>query len=80
MNIAILRLTSGVKKSHVREPGTSKISIRTCIYFHPMSDGHVKKYSERLYFLNRPALFGNRTSKNLGELFLPLNLVMLTCL
>ena len=31
------------KKSLVLEPGTSKISIRTSIYFHPMSDGQVKK-------------------------------------
>ena len=35
--------TSGVEKSLVGEPGTSKISIRTSIYFHPMSDGQVKK-------------------------------------
>ena len=32
-----------VKKSYVLEPGTSKISIRTSIYFHPMSDGQIKK-------------------------------------
>ena len=32
---------TGVKNSLVLEPGTSKISIRTSIYFHPMSDGQV---------------------------------------
>ena len=54
---------TGVKKSLVK---TSKNSIRTSICFHPMSDGQVKKYRARLYFLQCPALFGNRTSKNLG--------------
>ena len=34
---------SGVKKSLVLEHGTSKISIRTSIYFYPMSGGQVKK-------------------------------------
>ena len=34
---------TGLNKSLVLEPGTSKISIRTSIYFHPMSDGQVKK-------------------------------------
>ena len=34
---------AGVKKSLVLEPGTSKISFRTSIYFHPMSDEQVKK-------------------------------------
>ena len=39
-----------------------------------MSGGQVKKYSARLYYLECPKLFGNRTSKNLGfEIFLPLN-------
>ena len=48
-----------------------------------MSNGQVKKYRARLYFLECPALFGNRTSKNLAVLirrtneklkkFLPLN-------
>ena len=33
-----------------------------------MSHGQVKKYSARLYFLECPAFFGNRTSKNLGVL------------
>ena len=33
-----------------------------------MSDGQVKKYSAKLYFLECPAVFGNRTSKNLGVL------------
>ena len=33
-----------------------------------MSDGQVKKCSAMLYFLECPALFGNRTSKNLGVL------------
>ena len=33
---------TGVKKSLVLEPGTSKISGRTSIYFHPMSGGQVK--------------------------------------
>ena len=49
-------------------PWTSNISIRTSIYFHPMSDGQVKKYSARLYFLECSALFGDRTTKNLGVL------------
>ena len=31
-----------------------------------MSDGQVKKYNARLYFLECLALFGNRTSKNVG--------------
>ena len=30
------------KKSLVLKPGTSKISGRTSIYFHPMSGGQVK--------------------------------------
>ena len=33
-----------------------------------MSNGQVKKYSARFYFLVCPALFGKRTSKNLGVL------------
>ena len=33
-----------------------------------MSDGQVKKYSARLYFLEWQVLFGNRTSKILGVL------------
>ena len=76
-------LIAGVKKSLVLESGTSKISVRTSKYFHPMSDGQVKNYSIRLYFLECPALFCNRTSTNLGVLvrrtsehsmiFLPLN-------
>ena len=33
-----------------------------------MSDGQVKKYSSMLYLLECPALFGNRTSQNLGVL------------
>ena len=33
-----------------------------------MSDGQVKKYSAMLDYLECPALFGNRTSKNLGVL------------
>ena len=61
-------MTSGVKKSLVQEPGTSKISIRTSISFHPMSDGQVRKYSAGLYFHECTVLFGNRTSKNLGVL------------
>ena len=32
-----------------------------------MSNGQVKKYSVRLYFLECPLLFGNRTSKILGR-------------
>ena len=59
---------TGVKKSLVLEPGTSKISIRTSTYFHPMSDVQVEKYSTRLYFLECQTLFGNRTSKNLDLL------------
>ena len=61
-------LSTQVKKSLVREPGTSKNSIRTGIYFRPMSGGQVKKYSARFYFLECPLLFGNRTIKNLGVL------------
>ena len=48
-----------------------------------MSDEQAKIYSARLYCLECPALFGNRTSKNLGvlvhrtsehfKIFLPLN-------
>ena len=33
---------AGVKKSLVIESETSKISIRTSIYFHPMSNGQIK--------------------------------------
>ena len=56
-------MLSGVKNSLVREFMTSKISIKTSLYFHPMSDGQVtKKNSARLYFLECPVLFGNRTS------------------
>ena len=33
-----------------------------------MFDGQVKKYSARSYFLECPALYGNRTSTNLGAL------------
>ena len=43
----IIETYTGVKKSLVLEPGTSKISTRTSIYFHPMSDGQVKNYSAR---------------------------------
>ena len=32
-------------------------AIRTSIYFHPMSNGQVKKYIARLYFLECPVLF-----------------------
>ena len=31
------------------EPGTSKISGRTSIYFHPMSGGTSKKFSASLF-------------------------------
>ena len=58
----------GVKKSLVLEPGTSKISVSTSKYFHPMSDGQVKNYSISLYILECSALFCNRTSTNLGVL------------
>ena len=40
--IRILDNMAVVKKSLVLEPGTSKISIRTSNYFHPMSEGQVK--------------------------------------
>ena len=50
------------KYSLVLVPGTSKISTKTSIYFHQMSDRQVKKCSARLCFLESPALFGNRTS------------------
>ena len=33
------------ENSLVLEPGSSKISIRISIYFHPMSHGQVKKYN-----------------------------------
>ena len=52
-----------VKNLLVLDPGTSQISIRTSKYCHPMSI-KVKKY--RSYFIECPALFCNRTSKNLG--------------
>ena len=39
---AMICRQAGVKKSLVLEPGTSKISGRTSIYFHPMSGGQVK--------------------------------------
>ena len=42
-------ITSGVKKSLVLVPGTSWISGRTSIYFHPMSGGQVKN-SMLVYF------------------------------
>ena len=38
----ICKSNTGVKKSLVLEPGTSKISGRTSIYFHSMSGGQVK--------------------------------------
>ena len=44
---------SGVKKSLVLEPGTSKISGRTSIYFHPMSSRQVKNSVQvylKIYF------------------------------
>ena len=51
--------STGLKKSLVLEPGTSKISIRTSIYFHPMSHEQVKKIQcKDIYFLEYPALFG----------------------
>ena len=50
-----------------------------------MCDGHIQKYSAKLYFLKIPVLFGNRTSKDLGilvhrtsghfKIFLPLVLI-----
>ena len=40
----------GVKKSLALEPGTSKISIRTSIYFYPMSDGQVKNIQCKVIF------------------------------
>ena len=41
---------SGVKKSLVLEPGTCKISIRTSIYFHPMSEGQIKYIQCKVIF------------------------------
>ena len=38
------------KKSLVLEPGTSKISVRTSKYFHPMSNGQVKKMQCKVIF------------------------------
>ena len=49
--ICLLSL-SRVKESLVLEPGTSKISIRTSIYFHPMSDGQVKNTVQGYISLN----------------------------
>ena len=40
----------GVKKSLVLEPGTSRISTRTSIYFHPMSDATSKKIQCKVIF------------------------------
>ena len=45
----ICKTYTGVKKSLVLEPGTSKISGRTRIYFHPMSGGRSKKFSASLF-------------------------------
>ena len=61
---------TGVKKSLVLEPGTSKISIRTSIYFHPMSDGQVKKMQCQVIFLWMPSFIWQQgpTGKNLGVL------------
>ena len=58
------------KKSLVWEPGTSKISIRTSIYFLPMSDGQVKKYNARLYFFQCPALMATGPVKIKVDLIL----------
>ena len=44
-----LHMVSGVKKSLVLVPGTSWISGRTSIYFHPMSGGQVQN-SMLVYF------------------------------
>ena len=59
-----LLCASGIKKSLVLVPGTSWISGRTSIYFHPMSGGQVKKLNASIFFLDKDKLFGNRTSKN----------------
>ena len=36
-----------------------------------MSNGQIRKYSARLYFIECPVVFGNMTSKNLGVLVYP---------
>ena len=60
---------TGVKKSLVLEPGTSKISGRTSIYFHSMSGGQVKN-SVQVYLTKyiSDKLIDFRTSKNLTHL------------
>ena len=45
-------MCAGVKKSLVQEPGTSKISIRTTIHFHPMSVRQVKNTAQDYVSLN----------------------------
>ena len=53
---------SGVKIAHVLSPGQVKFQSEQANILNPMSDGQVKKYSVRLYFLECPSLFGDRTS------------------
>ena len=48
---------------HVQCPGQVKFQSGQAIIF---IQWQVKKYYVRLHFLEYPALFGNRTSKNLG--------------
>ena len=55
MCVCVCVYITGVKPSLVQEPRTSKISIRTIIHFHPMSNGQVIEYSAWLYVLECPA-------------------------
>ena len=45
------------KKKLALEPGTSKISIRTSIFFHPMSDRQVKNIVQGYISLNAQCYF-----------------------
>ena len=54
---------SEVKKSLVLEQGTSKISIRTSTYFHPMSDGQVKQIQCDVLLLWMPSVILQHVDK-----------------
>ena len=57
------------KKNHLSwSPGQVKFQSGQAYIFIQCPTDKYKKYSARLYFLECPALFGNRTSKNLGAL------------
>ena len=61
-------IKAGVKKSLVLVPGTSWISGRTSINFHPNVLWTSKKFTDGPFFLDKDKLFGNRTSKNFDVL------------